>query len=163
LGVCPAGTVIPVGSPLDRGRGGPETIGVDHAHDAEPPLPGGNVSAGVVRVGDTVRRPAGPHTPAVHALLSYLRAAGFEGAPRPLGIDDRGREVLTFIPGAVPWPDRFDLLEPRQRLARAARLIREFHDAVAGFVAPASAQWQMLIPAHGEPEIHAHHEPGPPH
>src|SRR5262249_62036998 len=117
-----------------------ETVCVDHADDAEEPLPGGNVSAGVVRVGDTVRRPAGPHTPAVHALLGYLHAAGFEGAPRPLGIDDRGREVLTFVPGTVPWPDRFDLLEPRQRLARAARLIREFHDAVAGFVAPASAR-----------------------
>ena len=116
---------------------------MDQAHDAEEPLPGGNVSTGVVRIGDTVRRPAGPHTPAVHALLSYLHAAGFEGAPRPLGIDDRGREVLTFIPGAVPWPDRFDLLEPRQRLARAARLIRDFHDAVAGFVVPAGAWWQM--------------------
>ena len=36
--------------------------------DVEEPLRGGNVSARVVRVGDTVRRPAGPHTPAVHAL-----------------------------------------------------------------------------------------------
>jgi len=97
----------------------------------------------------------------VHALLSYLHAAGFEGAPRPLGIDDRGREVLTFIPGAVPWPDRFDLLEPRQRLARAAQLIRDFHDAVAGFVVPAGACWQMLIPAKGEPEIIAHHDLAP--
>jgi hypothetical protein len=70
-----------------------------------------------------------------------------------LGIDDRGREVLSFIPGTVPWPDRFDLLEPRQRLVRAAQLIREFHDAVAGFVAPAGARWQVLIPAEGEPEI----------
>jgi hypothetical protein len=110
---------------------------VDQARDAEQPLPGGNVSAGVVRVGDTVRRPAGPHTPAVHALLVYLHAAGFEGAPRPLGVDERGREVLSFIPGTVPWPDRFELLEPHQRLARAATLIREFHDAVTGFVPPA--------------------------
>jgi hypothetical protein len=70
------------------------------------------VSPGVVRVGDTVRRPIGPHTAAVHALLSYLHAAGFAGAPRPLGIDEQGREVLSFIPGTVPWPDRFDLLEP---------------------------------------------------
>jgi hypothetical protein len=124
-------------------------------------LPGGNVSTGVVRVGDTVRRPAGPHTPTVHALLGYLHATGFEGAPRPLGIDRRGREVLSFIPGAVPWPDRFDLLEPQQRLARAAQLIREFHDAVAGFVVPAGAQWQVLIPAEGEPEIIAHHDLAP--
>ncbi|MFI2076838.1 MULTISPECIES: hypothetical protein [Streptomyces] len=40
----------------------------DQPHAAAQPLPGGNVSAGVVRIGDTVRRPAGPWTPAVHAL-----------------------------------------------------------------------------------------------
>ena len=113
---------------------------------------GGNVTAGVVRVGDTVRRPARPHTPAVHALLTYLHAAGFDGAPRPLGIDERGREVLSFIPGTVPWPDRFELLEPQQQLARAAALIREFHDAVTGFVPGADARWQVLIPAEGEAE-----------
>lgn len=62
----------------------------------------------------------------MHALLAHLRTAGFEGAPRPLGIDDRGREALSFIPGTVPWPDQFDLLEPQQRLAQAAELIREF-------------------------------------
>ena len=43
----------------------------------EIPLAGGNMSAGVVRVGDTVRRPAGPWTPAVHALLTHLHEAGF--------------------------------------------------------------------------------------
>lgn len=134
---------------------------MDQARDAEQPLPGGNVSTGVVRVGDTVRRPAGPHTPAVHALLAHLHAAGFEGAPRPLGIDDRGREVLRFIPGTVPWPDRFELLAPQQRLAQAARLIREFHDAVTGFAPPADARWQVLIPAEGEPEIIAHHDLAP--
>jgi hypothetical protein len=62
----------------------------------EIPLEGGNASGGVVRTGDTVRRPAGPWTPAVHALLGHLRAAGFPGAPRPLGLDEHGREVLTF-------------------------------------------------------------------
>jgi hypothetical protein len=116
------------------------------------------VSAGVVRVGDTVRRPAGPHTPAVHALLSYLREAGFEGAPRPLGIDEHGREILSYVEGTVPWPDRFGLLGPGDRLARAARLIRDFHDAVTGFVAPAGARWQVLIPAEGKDDIIAHHD-----
>ena len=44
-------------------------------------LGGGNVAAGVVRVGDTVRKPAGFWTPAVDALLTHLRRAGFTGAP----------------------------------------------------------------------------------
>jgi hypothetical protein len=97
----------------------------------------------------------------VHALLSYLHSAGFDGAPRPLGIDQRGREVLSFIPGTVPWPGRFGLLEPRERLAKAATLIRSFHDAVTGFVPPAGARWQVLIPAEGTCDIIAHHDLAP--
>ena len=126
----------------------------------EIPLAGGNMSTGVVRVGDTVRRPAGPWTPAVHALLSHLHAVGFHGAPRPLGIDEHGREILTFIPGTVAWPDHFHLLHGDGQLRHVARLIREFHDAVAGFTPPPGAQWQALIPADGD-EIIAHHDLAP--
>jgi hypothetical protein len=35
-------------------------------------------------------------------LLSYLEAVGFEGAPRYLGIDAKGRECLSYIDGVVP-------------------------------------------------------------
>ena len=126
----------------------------------EIPLSGGNMNDGVVRVGDTVRRPAGPWTPAVHALLTHLHAAGFEGAPRPLGYDDRGREVLSFIPGPVAWPDHFRLLDDDEALRRTARLIAGFHDAVAGFVPPPDARWQQLMPAGGA-EIIAHGDLAP--
>jgi hypothetical protein len=68
-------------------------------------LPGGTLTGGVVRVGDTVRRPAGPWTPAVQALLRHLHDAGFPGGPRPLGLDERGREVLTFVPGTRHWAE----------------------------------------------------------
>ncbi|WSQ06953.1 aminoglycoside phosphotransferase family protein [Streptomyces sp. NBC_01231] len=129
-------------------------------YDEEQPLSGGNVSAGVVRVGDTVRRPAGPWTPAVHALLTHLHEAGFRAAPRALGIDEQGREVLTFVTGEVVWPDRFALLEPARRLARVARLIRDFHDAVEDFTPPPDAQWQVLIPAEGA-DIIAHQDLAP--
>ncbi|MFJ2581781.1 phosphotransferase enzyme family protein [Kitasatospora aureofaciens] len=129
-------------------------------HSEEHPLSGGNVSDGVVRVGDTVRRPAGPWTPAVHALLAHLHEVGFRAAPRPLGIDDQGREVLTFMPGQVVWPDRFSLLEPAERLARVARLIRDFHDAVRDFTPPPDACWQVLMPA-DESDIIAHHDLAP--
>jgi hypothetical protein len=126
----------------------------------EIPLRGGNMSSGVVRVGDTVRRPAGPWTAAVHALLDHLHAVGFRGAPRPLGLDERGREVLTFIPGVVAWPDNVRLLDRDDDLRRAVRLIREFHDAVEGFHPPPEAVWQHLIPAEGTGII-AHHDLAP--
>ena len=126
----------------------------------ETPLGGGNMSSGVVRSGDTVRRPAGPWTPAVHALLAHLHDVGFRGAPRPLGIDERGREVLTFIPGTPAWPDQFHLLDDDAQFRRAVRLIRDFHDAVSGFTPPPDARWQALTPADGD-EIIAHHDLAP--
>jgi hypothetical protein len=61
----------------------------------------------------------------------------------------------------VPWPNRFDLLEPRERLADVAALIRRFHDAVTGFVPPAGALWQVLVPAAGGCDIIAHHDLAP--
>jgi hypothetical protein len=41
-------------------------------NEHEFPLEGGNLNAGVVRVGETVRRSAGPWTPVAHDLLSHL-------------------------------------------------------------------------------------------
>ena len=49
----------------------------DKADQAEIPLGGGDVTEGVVRVGNTVRRPVGPHSPLVHALLAHLESVGF--------------------------------------------------------------------------------------
>jgi hypothetical protein len=127
---------------------------------AEIPLEGGNMNSGVVRVGDTVRRPAGPWTSAVHALLTHLHDVGFRAAPRPLGIDEHGREILTFIPGTLAWPDGFHLLDRDEPLRHVTRLIREFHDAVASFIPPPDPHWQVLIPANGN-EIIAHHDLAP--
>jgi hypothetical protein len=36
------------------------------------------------------------------AALIEFWPVGFAGAPRPLGYDDRGRQILTFIEGEVP-------------------------------------------------------------
>lgn len=98
------------------------------ASEPEEALTGGNMQP-VVRVGDTVRRIAGPWTPAVHALLDVLRAGGVAEAPRPLGLDESGREVLTYLPGAVledvPAAARWST----SMLEQAGALLRRVHDA----------------------------------
>jgi Phosphotransferase enzyme family len=101
---------------------------------AEIPLLGGTANRGQVhRVGDTVRRPLRPSATGVHALLRHLEAVGFDGAPRVLGVDEDGREVLSYVPGdaviapAPPW----GLTEPALR--SVGELLRRFHDAAAGF------------------------------
>lgn len=95
--------------------------------------------APVVRVGDTVRRRVGPWTAAVHELLRHLESVGFGSAPRVLGIDGEGREVLSYVEGVDGRRGRrFDDVT----LTLEARLLREFHDAVASFVPPSSARWR---------------------
>src|SRR5207302_1190481 len=107
----------------------------------ERPLPGGNMTAGVVRVGDTVRRPRTASWRAVHALLRHLERVGFTGSPRVLGIDEKGREILTFHDGVTTWPDAPDLLATDDNLGRAARLVRDFHRASASFAPPPQVPW----------------------
>src|SRR5918998_3351245 len=106
-----------------------------HPRESEEPLAGGNVSA-VSRVGDTVRRGTGPWTPAVHALLRHLEGVGFDGAPRVLGTDELGREVLSYVPGDTP-----DRASPEAVTGRVlegvGRLLRRYHEAARGFELPA--------------------------
>jgi Ser/Thr protein kinase RdoA (MazF antagonist) len=122
-------------------------------------LTGGNVAAGVVRVGDTVRKPAGFWTPAVEALLAFLEARGFSGAPRALGRDDQGRQVLEYVPGtmAIDQPPL-----DASGLHRVGRLIRDLHDASAGFEPPSppGARWNVAIPP-DRADLICHHDLAP--
>ena len=68
---------------------------------SEIPLLGVGVSDGLVRQAGTVRRPRGEHCAAVEVCLQHLAAAGFDAAPSFLGIDGRGRKVLTFVEGEM--------------------------------------------------------------
>ena len=97
------------------------------------------MTEGVVRVGDTVRRPVGPHSPLVHALLTHLESIGFEGAPRFLGIDGAGREVLSYIDGEVAGRPRPPWIADETRLASVGRLVRAYDDAAASFASPPDA------------------------
>ena len=104
------------------------------------PLPGGFVNT-VVRIGDTVRRPMPKSANYVHQLLRHLHDAGWPHAPRVLGRDDEGREMLSWIDGAVPWqPQRQVAVRTRAGLIRVAELLREFHDLTAGTDLAAGAE-----------------------
>ena len=96
-------------------------------------LLGGNTHAEVVKIGGTVRRPTGHWTPGVHALLRHLESHGYGGAPRVLGVDDKTREILTYVPGSVVWPHRFPLVQSDSGLTQVAASIRRYHDVVANF------------------------------
>jgi phosphotransferase family enzyme len=113
--------------------------------ERESALSGGNVTT-VVRVGEYVHRAVGPRSSTVHDLLRYLEARGFDGAPRFLGFDDLGREVLTFIEGEVGSYPLPSYMWSDQALTKAARLLRRYHDATTGYEPPEGALWQLDAP-----------------
>lgn len=84
----------------------------------------------------------------MHALLRHLERTGFE-APRPLRMDDQGREVLTFIEGEAhsgtlePLPDH---VMADEHLVGAARLLRHYHELVSDFRPPPDARWRLVAP-----------------
>lgn len=124
-------------------------------------LPGGN-TGGAVQVGDTVRRTPGPWSASVHAVLEHLHDVGFDRCPRPLGFDDQGREVLTFLPGrtvgdAKPWPS---WVHSDAALREAATWLRDYHQAVAGFRVPDSAHWRSC-PTDEPAELICHNDAAP--
>ena len=123
----------------------------------EEQLTGGNVSDTVIRVGDTVRKPATAATPAIDAFLRHLEVVGFDGAPRSFGTDDHGRHVVEFIPGAVVMGGPpLTLAE----LDRVGGIVRRLHDAAVSFVAPPGAGWDVAI-APDRAELICHHDLAP--
>lgn len=95
----------------------------------------------VRRIGETIRRPVGEWTPAVHALLAHLEAARFTRAPRPLGVDGTD-EVLSLLhgePAFGPWPAK---LRSTAGVVELGRWLRDYHDAVRDFRPPAGARWR---------------------
>jgi hypothetical protein len=113
----------------------------------EIPLLGGQLTPGIVRVGETVRRPPKSNAAFVHDLLLWLESQGFGYAPRFLGADEQGRDILSYLPGES-WPGSGSTL-PDELLVQAAQVIRQFHDLTAG------------SPLSQDHEIVAHNELGP--
>lgn len=130
-------------------------------------LPKGDVTEGVVRIGDTVRRPRQEQSEFVAAYLGQLEAVGFRGAPRFLGVDTRGRDVLDYVPGDVPGDPPEAWAGTDEVLAGIGRLVRALHDASAGWAPPPELRWfgrdrviegmpPELADLPGPPELVAH-------
>jgi phosphotransferase family enzyme len=120
-------------------------------------LHGGLTNAGrVTRVGDTVRRP--PSSAATWALLEHLERVGFDGAPRFLGVDDRGREMLSYLPGQAAIEPVQDWAWTDEALISVAELLRRYHDAAASFD-PAGHTWPDFVPARFRDGLVCHNDP----
>jgi len=125
-------------------------------------LSGGASTDGVVRVGDTVRRPPRHANRLMRDVLVHLERVGFDAAPRRLGVDDQGRDVLTWIDGDT-FTERSQMHpyigDPPVRItfgddqvAAAMRLLRRYHDTFAdevvchGDYGPWNIVWRDGLP-----------------
>lgn len=136
-------------------------VDADPPQGARPELPleGGTSNRGlVVRVGHTVRRPQSPTSSATHALLRHLEDVGFDGAPRYLGEDSRGREVLSYVPGDAAKAPHPPWALTDAALRSVAHLLRRFHEAVATFD-PTPYTWPTSVPAAFRSGLVSHNDP----
>ncbi|MBA2711163.1 MAG: aminoglycoside phosphotransferase family protein [Tatlockia sp.] len=111
----------------------------------------------IIRIGDCVHRPIGPWTTQIHKFLYHLREKGFYSAPKPLGFDEDGREILSFIEGNVSnYPLSADACSI-SALISSAHLLRNFHEASTSFLAGFTSDeklWQL--PARQPQELICH-------
>ncbi|WP_114571529.1 phosphotransferase enzyme family protein [Exiguobacterium flavidum] len=105
---------------------------MENAREQEERLTGGNVSS-VFKVGDTVRRETKPGSDKVHRLLRHLEAKGLTTVPRFLGVDEQGREMLSFVAGEAGDYPLKDYMWSDEVLVEAAAMLRQYHDAVSDF------------------------------
>jgi len=127
----------------------------------EESLPGGNQTAGVVRVADTVRRPAQPWSPAIRELLDHLDATVPGIAPRSLGQDDLGRDVFSFVEGTTGHYPLDAAMRSDDALVEAARLLRRYHDATVTLAHRSDLPWGYLDPSPDRREVICHNDVAP--
>lgn len=98
----------------------------------------------------------------MHRLLQYLEQVGFPYSPRFLGIDDEGREILSYIEGVVsavqPWPE---LIWRDETLRRVIGVVREYQDAVSGYRPGDDSHWRFATGGCRGDEIVCHNDVGP--
>jgi hypothetical protein len=114
---------------------------------------------GVIRIADTIRRPARRSSRTIQALLRHIELKGFAGVPKALGFDEQGREILSYIPGSAehyPWRA---FVYSEYNLYNVAQLLRAYHDATISFRKPDDANWLVAIP--GAVEVICHGDIGP--
>jgi hypothetical protein len=127
--------------------------------EKEIPLSGGNVNLEVVRVGNTVRRSISAISPTVHKLLQHLEQKGFDGCPKFLGIDDKHREILSYLEGETGIPAY--IWQDDKPLIATAQLLKHYHEATLDFAKNESMTWGISYPDISRHEVICHNDFAP--
>jgi hypothetical protein len=114
----------------------------------------------IIIIDNEVHRPTGHWTKQVHQLLRYLRELGVDYVPEPLGFDEQGLEVVSFIKGETS-----NLLSLStssiNALASAAKLLRAYHDVSQNFLNSDSLPQDWMQSSKKPQEVICHNDFGP--
>ncbi|WP_078553815.1 phosphotransferase [Bacillus alkalicellulosilyticus] len=118
-------------------------------------LTGGNVS-NVYRAGNNVRREMKPESDRIHLLLKHLENKGFSYSPRFLGVDEKGREILSYIEGEAGHYPLMSYMWSDEVLTKIAKMQRAYHEAVSDF--PIPADWEPLDNTPNQVDVLCHND-----
>lgn len=127
----------------------------------EIPLHGGNQTEGVVRAGNTVRRPAQVWSPAIRPLLDHLHATAPGIAPESLGVDDQGRDIISFVEGDTGHYPLAGYMRSDASLIAAARFVRRYHDATEALTHRLDLPWPNVESDPDRREVICHNDIAP--
>ena len=116
----------------------------------------------IVVTSEKVTRPVKPWTTYVQRFLTYMtveKQVSF--VPKPMGIDDNGNEMVSFLAGEV-----FDYPLPNQLLSdtsidSAANLLRKFHDVSVDYLSQLTGNEKWLFKCHMSQEVMCHNDFAP--
>ena len=124
-------------------------------HSNEEKLTGGNVS-NVYRLENTVRRDLKPDSVKIHGVLKHLESKGYNYAPKFLGIDEKNREILSFIEGEAGNYPLKEYMWSNDVLKEIAKMLRLYHDAVSDF--PLLNEWIPMDNTPNNIEVLCHND-----
>lgn len=123
---------------------------------------GGNLT-NVFKLNDTVLREQKPWSSTIHKVLLHLEKVGYANNPRFLGIDDNGKEILSFVQGecVADYPFTNDNNEQLLVIRKIAEMMRKLHDATQSFERSEEDNWMLSYKGPLKKEVICHNDIAP--
>lgn len=99
----------------------------------------------------------------IHGFLQYLEEKGFYQVPRFLGIDEKNREILSYVPGTTftEYPPLPVLGSEKQVICEIAALLRKYHDATLDYEIKKEDIWVLPYKGNLVKEVICHNDFAP--
>jgi thiamine kinase-like enzyme len=129
-------------------------------HERE--LTGGNTSS-VTTNGSVVFKDRKPQSVTTQRLLQHLQNKGITFCPKPLGFDNKGREMLSFMRGNTidDFPHVSSLSDKIEVVKHSAAMLRKFHDATVDFAKQPDDVWWLHYDGDLPKEVICHNDFAP--